>query len=191
MYEDGVRSLQIVHYAPNPLGDLQTEASQHNGLSASGKEVVKKLNTLGMVIDVAHASFKTVQDTASITAAPIILSHSILKMEEDRPLSKRAISVEHAKVVASTGGVIGAWPSGFNKSFDEFVDNMLRLVDAVGIDHVGLGTDMDGNFKPVLSSYLQLPQLIEALKIKGLSSNDVSKLMGVNAKRVLASVLKG
>ncbi len=105
MYADGVRSLQIVHYAQNALGDLQTEPAQHNGLSFSGREVVKKMNKLGMVIDVAHASMMTVQDVAYITEAPIILSHSILKIDDTRPLSKRAITPEHAKLVASTGGV--------------------------------------------------------------------------------------
>ncbi len=190
MYVDGVRSMQVVHYAQNALGDLQTEAPVYNGLSASGKEVVKKMNKLGMVVDVAHASFKTAQDVVSVTTKPIILSHSILKLEDTRPLSKRAITPEHAKLVASTGGVVGAWPSGFNNSFDEFVDNTMRLVDVAGIDHVGLGTDMDSNFKPVLDSYLQLPKWADSLKAKGLSTAEVGKIMGGNAKRVLSKVLK-
>ena len=190
MYAEGVRSLQLVHYAPNVLGDIQTAPPQHNGLSKSGKEVVTKMNKLGMVIDVAHASYDTVKAVSDITDSPIILSHSILKMEENRPIAKRAISVEHAKLIAKTGGVIGAWPSGFNASFDEFVDNTLRLVDAVGIDHVGLGTDMDSNFKPVFNSYLQLPQWADALATKGLSREEVGKILGGNARRVLGRVLK-
>ena len=190
MYEDGVRSVQLVHYVPNVLGDLQTADSQHDGLSRSGKEVVSKMNKLGMVIDVAHASMKTVQDVTYLTSAPIILSHSILKMEESRPLAKRAISIDHAKLVAKTGGVIGAWPSGFNNSFEEFVDNTFRLVDVVGIDHVGLGTDMDGNFKPVLGSYLEVSKWIDALQVKGLSAEEVGKIAGGNARRVLGQILK-
>ncbi|MDH4057903.1 MAG: membrane dipeptidase [Cyclobacteriaceae bacterium] len=190
VYADGVRSIQLVHYAPNPLGDLQTHPEQHNGLSKLGKDVVKKMNTLGMVIDVAHASQKTVTDVVDITQAPIILSHSILKMESTRPISSRAITPTHAKLVAQTGGVIGAWPSGFNNSFDEFVMNTLRLVDAVGINHVGLGTDMDSNFKPVLSSYKQLQQWTAALKKKGLSDEEVKKLAGGNVERVLGKVLR-
>jgi membrane dipeptidase len=190
MYKDGLRSIQLVHYAPNALGDLQTEAPQHEGLSKAGKEVVKKMNKLGMVIDVAHASFKTVQDVVATTDAPVILSHSVLKMEEDRPLSRRAITPDHAKAVAKTGGVIGMWPSGFNKSFEEFVDNTIRMADVVGIDHVGLGTDMDGNFKPVFSTYSQLAQWAESLRAKGLSKYDVGKKLGGNARRVLSAVLK-
>lgn len=189
VYADGVRSIQLVHYAPNSLGDLQTHEPQHTGLSLLGKEIVKKMNALGMVIDVAHASFQTVKDVVDRTQAPIILSHSILKMEPGRPIEARAITVEHAKLIAATGGVIGAWPSGFNKSFDEFVENILRLADVVGIDHVGLGTDMDSNFRPVLSSYQQLPQWTAALKAKGLSNNEVKKITSGNAERVLENIL--
>jgi membrane dipeptidase len=189
MYNDGVRSIQLVHYHPNELGNLQTESPQHNGLSKAGLEVVKKMNQLKMVIDVAHASFDTVKAVVDATDSPIILSHSILELEANRPIAKRAISVEHAKLIAKTGGVIGAWPSGFNTSFDEFVDNTKRLVDIVGIDHVGLGTDMDGNYKPVLSSYLQLQPWGLALKAKGFSDQEVKKIAGGNAERVLKKVL--
>ncbi|HNP24212.1 MAG TPA: membrane dipeptidase [Panacibacter sp.] len=189
-YDDGVRCIQLVHYVPNTLGDLQTAAAVHNGLSEFGKAVVRKMNRLGMLVDVAHASYQTTKDVASATDAPIMLSHSILEMETGRPIAKRAISKEHAKLVADTGGIIGAWPSGFNKSFDEFADNTLRLVDAVGIDHVGIGTDMDGNFKPVLSTYTQYPTFAETLKNKGLAANEVEKIMGGNAAALLKKVLK-
>jgi len=92
--------------------------------------------------------------------------------------------------VAETGGVIGAWPSGFNTSFDEFVDNTVRLVDVVGINHVGLGTDMDANYKPVMDSYSQFSKWTNALRANGLSDEEVQKLAGGNALRVLSEVLK-
>ena len=189
-FQDGVRSIQLVHYAPNKVGDLQTSEPINNGLSAFGKQVVRKMNKLGMLIDLAHADYKTVKDVVSLTDSPVMLSHSILEMEADRPIAKRAISKDHAKLIAQTGGIIGAWPSGFNKSFEEYVDNTLRLVEVVGLDHVGIGTDMDGNFKPVLSSYEQFPTFAEALKTKGLSPSEVEKIMGGNAKRVLSKILK-
>ena len=189
LHADGVRSLQLVHYAPNILGDLQTQPAQHGGLSTLGKAVVKRANAAGMVIDVAHAAFETVRDVASMTSAPIILSHSILKMDGDRPIAARAISVEHAKLVAKTGGVIGAWPSGFNVSFDEFVDNTKRLVDAVGVEHVGLGTDMDSNFKPVFDNYGQLKNWTSGLQAKGLTRDEVALIAGGNMQRVLQQVI--
>ena len=66
-YADGVRSIQLVHYAPNDLGDLQTADAVHHGLSAFGKSVVKRMNKLGSLIDVAHASYKTCKDVVDIT----------------------------------------------------------------------------------------------------------------------------
>ncbi|MBK8060736.1 MAG: membrane dipeptidase [Gemmatimonadetes bacterium] len=120
VYADGVRSIQVVHYVPNAAGDLQTQPAAHGGLSPLGKAMVKRMNARGMVIDVAHAAFATVKDVVSLTSAPIMLSHSILKIDDARPLNVRAISPEHAKLVAQTGGVIGAWPSATNASFDEF-----------------------------------------------------------------------
>jgi len=191
MYSDGVRSVQLVHYHTNELGNLQTEDPQHDaGLSASGKEVVKKMNKLGMVIDVAHAAESTVKAVVDITDSPIILSHTVLRIDGNRPLAKRAVTPEHAKLIAKNGGVIGAWPSGYSTSFDDFMDNVKRLIDIVGVDHVGLGTDLDGNFKPVITNFTQLPQWAEALKNQGLNDNEVEKVTGGNAARVLAKVLK-
>ncbi len=188
-YHDGIRSIQLVHYAPNDLGDLQTAAVSFNGLSDFGKNTVKKMNTIGMLIDVAHASYETTKAVSDITSSPIMLSHSILAMEPDRPIGRRAITKEHAIAVAKTGGIIGAWPSGFNKSFDEYGDNVLRLIDAVGIDHVSIGTDMDANFKPVLDNYRQLSDLKSLLVKKGLHDHEADQVLGGNAERVMKKVI--
>ncbi len=188
-YAEGVRSIQLVHYAPNLLGDLQTWKAEYGGLSPFGKEVVKEMNRLGMVIDVAHASVRTVKNVADLTQTPILLSHSILKGSNNGPVSARAISKDHAKLVADTGGVIGMWPSGFSASFDAFVDHTFSMIDAVGIDHVGIGTDMDGNYKPVISNYTEFANWHSALLAKGLSKEELGKIAGGNAKRILESVL--
>ena len=189
LYQRGVRSLQLVHYAQNTLGDFQTQPPVYNGLSSFGRDVVRRMNRLGMVVDVAHAAFSTVKATVDSSSAPIILSHSHLRTASSS--HPRLITIEHARLVASTGGVIGAWPSGFaNKTFADFVDQTMRLVDAVGVDHVGLGTDMDANFEPVFSSYRQLPDWIAALRAKGLSEDEAGKIAGENALRVLRQVLK-
>lgn len=190
MYTDGIRSIQLVHYHVNELGNLQTETPQHDGLSASGKEVVKKMNKLGMLIDVAHAAESTVRAVVDLTDAPIILSHTMLQAPGERPLAKRAISEEHAKLISKNGGVIGAWPSGYNSSFEDFIDGIKRLVDVAGIDHVGLGTDLDGNFKPVMTSFLQLGKWTDALRAKGFREDEVRKVIGGNAQRVLKQVVR-
>ena len=189
-YKEGVRSIQLVHYAPNDVGDLQTAEPLNKGLSAFGKEIVKRMNELGMVVDVAHASFKTVQDVADITSSPIILSHSILKKDTNEPINARAITEEHAKVVAETGGIIGVWPSGLSANMEEFVESTLQLIEVVGINHVGLGTDMDANYKPVIKDYNDVQKWIVGLEAKGLRKKDIEKIAGGNAKRVLKKVLK-
>jgi membrane dipeptidase len=142
-----------------------------------------------MLVDVTHAAFTTVKGTVDSTTAPIVLSHSHLQRESTP--HPRLITVEHARLVASTSGEIGAWPSGFtNRTFADFVDQTMRLVDAVGVDHVGLGTDTDSIVEPVFSTYLQLPDWIAALRAKGLSEGEVAKIAGDNALRVLRQVLK-
>jgi membrane dipeptidase len=189
-YEMGLRSIQLVHYAPNNLGDLQTWAPEHNGLSDLGKSVVQKMNQVGMIIDVAHASMATVKDVVQLTEAPIMLSHSILaEAGSTSPVAARAISVEHAKMIADTGGVIGMWPSGYSTDWAAFVDHTFRMIDAVGIDHVGMGTDMDANFQPIITDYSGFANWEEALLAKGLSTAEVNQLLGGNAQRVLEAVL--
>ncbi|MFT5211180.1 MAG: membrane dipeptidase [Flavobacterium sp.] len=71
-----------------------------------------------------------------------------------------------------------------------YPDCKARLVELVGVDHVGLGTDMDGNFKPVFSRYLQMPNWRSGLIEKGFSDVEVSKIIGGNAQRLLTQVLR-
>ncbi len=189
LWADGIRSIQLVHYALNAAGDLQTQPPQHGGLSAFGKAVVQRMTARRMLIDVAHADLATVRDVVRLVDGPIILSHSLLSLGADRPLSARTITPEHARLVASTGGVIGAWPSGTNASFAEFVENTKRLADVVGVDHVGLGTDMDGNFQPVLSSYRQLRDWMAGLQRHGFTEAEVQQMAGGNMVRVLSSLV--
>lgn len=188
MYSDGVRMLQLVHYAQDVIGDLQTEDPVYDGLSPVGREVVREMNRLGMVIDVAHASYETVLDTAEISETPLILSHSQLKWGDKR--HPRLLDPEHAKAIAATGGVIGMWPSGFNNdTFADFVDNTMRMIELVGVEHVGLGTDMDSNYRPVFDSYTQLPDWTAALLSRGLSESEVSQVVGGNALRVIEQTI--
>ena len=187
MKGDGVRLLQLVHYAMNDVGDLQTLAPKYNGLSPFGRDVVREMDRLGMVIDVAHASLKTVADVAETSQNPFFLSHSQLKSADKQ--HPRLLDPEHAKLVASTDSVIGMWPSGFgNDSMEDFIDNTMRLIDLIGVEHVGLGTDMDGNYKPVFGSYTQLPEWTAGLLDKGLSDEEVAKVIGGNAIRVIKAI---
>jgi membrane dipeptidase len=185
----GLRSLQLVHYVPNDLGDLQTSEPQHQGLSPFGREVIKKMNALGIVIDLAHASFATVKAAAEVSSDPLILSHSILKRPPFMPISARALTEEHAKLIAATGGVVGMWPSGLSKDLNDFVDQTFRLVDLIGVDHVGIGTDMDGNYKPVITNYTEFFDWSDKLTSRGMAIAEVEKITGGNAFRVIKEVI--
>ena len=186
-WDAGIRSIQLVHYHVNQIGDIQTEAPKHNGLSEFGRETVVEMNRLGMLIDAAHATFDTTRAVAELSSQPIMVSHSFIADQSAQ--HPRLLSEDHARLVAETGGLIGAWPSGLgNPDFASFINRLLRLVDLVGIDHVGLGTDMDANYKPVFTNYRQLPYIPIALKNHGMSDEELIKVMGGNFMRVFATV---
>ncbi|MGO4281244.1 membrane dipeptidase [Cupriavidus sp. RAF20_2] len=107
-----------------------------------------------------------------------------------RPTSRgRLISADHARAIADTGGVIGVWPS--SSSFHDLQDmahGFRRMADIVGVDHVGLGTDMLGFISPpVFTSYAQLPSLGNALLAAGFSQSESEQILGGNYRRVFAA----
>jgi membrane dipeptidase len=187
-WDQGVRSIQLVHYHINQIGDIQTAEPKHGGLSAFGREAVIEMNRLGMILDLAHATFKTARDAAEISMKPVILSHSYIA--EGEALHPRLISMDHARLIAQTGGLIGAWPTGIgNPDFPAFIERLLRLVDVVGIDHVGLGTDMDANYMPVFTNYRQMPYIPLALQRHGMNEEEIGKVLGGNFLRVVSHVI--
>jgi len=185
----GIRSIQLVHYHVNQLGDIQTEAPKHGGLTVFGREAVAEMNRLGMIVDLAHATFETTRDVAEISSQPIMVSHSFIADESIQ--HPRLLSEEHARLVAETGGMVGAWPTGVgNPDFPSFIRRLLHLVDAIGVDHVGLGTDMDANYLPVFTNYRQLPYIPIALRRHGMSDQDTAKILGGNFMRLFATVTR-
>lgn len=185
----GLRHLQLVHYRINDLGDIQTQEPKHNGLTGLGAEVVAECNRLGIIVDVAHATTELTAKTAEISKAPIVLSHTSLTPRGGaRPLS-RLIGAEHAKLVAATGGMIGIWPSGFVFSdLDRYAEGIAAMAEAVGVDHVGIGTDMEGGIDEVFHSYADYPQLVDALLRRGFAPAEVAKIAGGNHARVFGRV---
>jgi membrane dipeptidase len=179
-----LRHLQLTHYRVNELGDIQTEAPVHGGLSDFGAEVIRRCNRIGMVVDVAHGPYDLVKRAASVTTKPLILSHTALT-DTPRPYT-RHITRDHARVVASTGGVIGVWPPTTDYiSLTAMATGMAKLVDVVGVDHVGLGSDMEGLLAPsAFPDYEHLPELAEALFEVGFNTTDATKILGGNYVRV-------
>jgi membrane dipeptidase len=154
----GLRHLQLVHYRINDLGDIQTEEPRQ-------------------------------ERVAGLSKTPILLSHvNVPAPSGPKPLS-RMISADHAKMVAATGGVIGVWPSGAAFSnLEEYAQGLARMVEIVGVDHVGIGSDMDGGIDEVFHSYADYPRLLSAMLRSGFSVDDAAKVVGGNHARVFAKV---
>jgi membrane dipeptidase len=183
-----LRHLQLTHYRPNELGDIQTEPAVHGGLTPAGVEVIRRCNQIGVVVDVAHGTYDLVKKAAAVTAKPLVLSHTSLT-ERPSPWT-RQITPNHARAIAGTGGVIGVWPvSAYFPTYRAYADGFARMVEMAGIDHVGLGTDQLGLVGPsTMPSYADLPQLAAALR-RHFNEQETAKLLGGNYQRVFAASL--
>lgn len=179
-----LRHLQLTHYRVNELGDIQTEAPVHGGLSGFGAEVIRRCNRLGIVVDVAHGTPELVKQAAAITTKPLVLSHTSLA-DRPPPFSRR-ITPDHARLIAGTGGVIGLWPpTPYFPDLAAYARGIARMADVVGVDHVGIGSDMMGLLSPsAFSSYRQLPDLASSLLEVGFRPDEIGGILGGNYARV-------
>ena len=176
----GLTVLTLVHYRVSEIGDVQTEAPVH--------DVAAECNRLGIVIDCAHASFATTMAVLETSSQPVIISHGQLGYPGTS--HPRLMTAPHAAAVAEAGGLVGAWPCGItSRSLADFGTEIIRLTEAAGPDHVALGTDLDGNYRPVLTSYDQLTDLARLLQDRGLASDRVHQILGGNALTLLHSIL--
>lgn len=189
-FEDGVRSITLVHYRPNELGDIQTAPAVSGGLTPFGGEVIREMDRLGMVVDLAHAAESVVAMALDVGERPMMCSHTHLQGRG--ATHPRFLSEGLARAIAERGGVIGAWPAGIGAAtMSDYVDRIFELSEALGPDHVAMGTDMDANYKPVFTSYRQMPLLVSQLLRRGYGEDNVVKFIGGNFLRVFAAVWAG
>jgi len=182
-----LRQLQLTHYRPNELGDIQTEPAVHGGLTNFGVEVIRRCNQLGIVVDVAHGTFDLVKRAVASTTKPLVLSHTGLS-NQGNPWT-RFITTDHARAIASVRGVIGIWPVTQAATVQSYADSIARMVDAVGVDYVGIGTDQLGlTGASALPGYADLPQLAAALRGK-FTVEETAKILGGNYRRVFEASL--
>lgn len=147
-YSRGLRHLGLLHDndASVPLGDVYTNPPQWGGLTAVGSDVIKECNKLGILVDLTHASNDTINAALKVATKPVIISHTGLdtQLGQNTNMAKmmrpRLISKEQAKIVADAGGIIGVWTHLADTPL-AYAQNIRALVDVVGIDHVGIGTD--------------------------------------------------
>ena len=205
-YERGLRHLQLVHYISTPVGDRQTSAPSHNGLSALGKQIVEACNARGILVDLAHCSAPAVDQALELSAAPMVWSHSWVegeggKWDDRNGFLRRRLSLAHARKIAARGGVVGLWGFGLSRpdalwqvrQNDQFgyAHELAKLVELIGADHVAIGTDIEGvgtNWS--VNTYAHVRAVVEALQAAKLPSSTVEKVAFANYARVLRSALK-
>ena len=185
----GVRHAQLVHYTPNDIGDFQTGAVTHKGLTPFGAEAIQACHRLGIVCDVAHATEDTVMQAVKVAAKPLLLSHTALfesRAMGPTPLRGRQISRDHARAIAETGGSIGVWH--FFPTLDKYVEGLKELVDVVGVDHVSIGTDQ--HVTPgTVRDYSQWVHLIAAMLRGGFTPEETGKIAGGNYMRIFRAAV--
>lgn len=196
----GAALFGLVHTYDNALGTSAgkgaTPPATSKGLTSQGRDLVQRLLQRRALVDVSHASDATARDVIALaeqTQVPVVASHS-----NARALASHArnLSDELLSAIARTGGVIGVnFHSPFltrsqaQASLEDVVKHVRYLVSKVGVDHVAIGSDFEGDIRSArdLADVRGFPKLIQALQASGLSREQVEKIMGLNALRVLCS----
>jgi len=187
----GVRSIQLTHYLVNETGDIQTAPPVHGGLTAFGADVVRRMNRLGIILDVAHCSEDTVKDVADVATRPFLCTHANLKepghKNGDHP---RFIGPDYARMVVESGGVVGAWISVLvEEKLPGMIRHLFRMIDALGIDHVGIGSDLPAGVAATeMPDFSRHPEIVAALHDRGLHHEEIEKVCSGNWLRVLRAV---
>lgn len=146
-YQLGVRMVGLTWNHRNALADGVRDRETGGGLTAFGKNVVKEMNRLGMIVDVSHLSDRGFYDVADIAEAPFIASHSNSRTICDVP---RNLTDEQLRLLAVCGGVVGMnyYPVFLSKEKTSAIDDLIRhishILDVAGEDCIGLGSDFDG-----------------------------------------------
>jgi membrane dipeptidase len=185
----GIRHLQLVHYTPNDIGDFQTGAVTHHGLTEFGTEVIRACHRLGFVCDVAHATEEMVQQALKVATKPLLLSHTAVagsRAMGPTPLHGRQISLDHARTIAETGGAVGIWH--FFPSLDRYVDGLKEMAGIVGVDHVCIGTDQFDS-RGCVEDYSKWVHLVAAMLRGGFTPEEASKIAGGNYMRIFRAVV--
>ncbi|MBE0538621.1 MAG: membrane dipeptidase [Ignavibacterium sp.] len=196
LYNSGMRYLTITW---NNSTDWAISAADSRtltqGLSEFGRQVIRKLDSLGVIIDVSHVGIKTIQDILEVTTNPIIASHSGARAINN---NKRNLYDWQIQDIANSGGVIGIvfYPyfltGSSSASIADVIAHIDHIVNLVGPDYVAIGSDFDGiEVTPVgLENTSKFPDLTLALLQHGYTEQEVAKFLGGNFRRVFEQVCK-
>lgn len=190
--ERGVVYITLCHNGDNDLCDSARGCNTHNGISRFGEQVVREMNHLGIMVDMSHAAEKSFYDALELSTTPIVCSHSSCRSLCDHP---RNLTDEQMRRLAAKGGVMQVTLyNGFLKIQGEatIIDAMAHLEHAIkvmGIDHVGLGTDFDGDGGICgLRDSSELLQFTRQLLARRYNDADIQKIWGGNFLRVMTLV---
>lgn len=199
----GVRYMTLTHNDNTAWADSATDEPVHGGLTDFGRQVVREMNDVGMIVDLSHVSAQTMHAALDETRTPVIFSHSSCRALCGHP---RNVPDDVLQRLDTNGGVImiafvppfltddyAAWMRGGSEgpkppvTIDDLVRHVEHARDVAGIDHIGLGGDYDGfeDFPPGLEDVSGYPRLLERLAERGWSATDLGKLTGANLLRVL------
>ena len=188
----GVVYVTLCHNGDNDICDSARGNNTHNGVSAFGEQVIREMNRLGILVDLSHGGEKSFYDALDISSQPIVCSHSSSRALCDHP---RNLTDDQMRALAAKGGVAQTTIyHGFLKKDGEatILDVMAHLdhaIDVMGIDHVGLGTDFDGDGGVRgLADSSELINFTRQLLARRYSEQDIQKIWGGNFLRVMAQV---
>jgi membrane dipeptidase len=145
---------------------------------------VHEANRLGIIIDLAHTNTETIMDTLRESSQPVLFSHTGVKALHD---GDRNLTDDEIVAIAAKGGIIGIWPNGeLIPTMDDMVRNIDYVKKLVGIDHVGIGSDLRGlgSYTSGFGEDANFQAIAEALLAHGYSEGEVGKVMGGNFMRV-------
>ncbi len=200
IFNEGVRVLVPVHFSKNSLGSIalgfgnrELPHSAHTGLTQLGREVIRKANELGIIIDLSHADEKTLTEAIEVTTRPVICSHTGPRNIQNYP---RYISNEAIEKIASTDGIIGMWPFFDGKwgirDINTFIEYAKYLKELVGSEHLGIGSDING-VPGNMTGYTNLydaHKIIQALSLANFSEEEVKMVIGLNFLRIFKKVVE-
>jgi len=191
----GVRNIGLTWNNRNEAADGVGEQRTGGGLTEFGVKLVDEMRRLGIMVDIAHLAPAGVADLFEVYDGPVVCSHGNAQAVCNH---RRNLSDEQLEKIAASGGIIGvtfvppflAEKSG-EATLDKLLDHIDHIVKVAGIDHVGLGSDWDGFFKPT-GDFLQhvgdTPMITEGLVRRGYSEIDICKFLGENWLRVFGQV---
>ena len=187
LYDAGYRMISLHHFFDNELGGSLHGISR-DGLNEFGRQVVRELERLEIIIDVAHSSPEVVDDVLEITKRPVVVSHTGV---HGNCQTKRNLSDEQMLRIVGKGGLIciGYWKGAACDISPEGIVKSLRYAIAlVGEDHVALGSDFDGTTTTAFDTS-ELSILTQKMMDYGFSDSEITKVMGGNSVRFLSSYL--